>query len=108
MGGHPLAAVDEEKDLGVTISTDFKFSKHCASIVATAHRQLGIIRRTIVSRSPEVLKPLYISLVRPHLEYSSPVWSPYMTKDIVAIEKVQIRFTRLFPDLLELPYEERL
>ena len=31
----------------------------------------------------------YISLVRPHLEYASPVWSPHLTKDIQALERVQ-------------------
>ena len=31
-----------------------------------------------------------------------------MVKDIDAIERVQHRFTRLFPDLRELPYDERL
>ena len=32
---------------------------------------------------------LYISLIRPHLEYGSPVWSPYKAGDIKLIEGVQ-------------------
>ena len=32
---------------------------------------------------------------RPILEYCSPVWSPYKTKDINCIEKVQRTYTRL-------------
>ena len=32
---------------------------------------------------------LYTSLVRPHLEYACPVWSPHLAKDINALEKVQ-------------------
>ena len=35
------------------------------------------------------------SLVRPILEYAAPVWSPYLIKDIVALEKVQRRASRL-------------
>ena len=31
----------------------------------------------------------YLSLIRPVLEYSSPVWDPYLLADIQSIEKVQ-------------------
>ena len=36
----------------------------------------------------------YIALVRPHLEYSSPVWSPHQRNFNDAIEKVQKRAAR--------------
>ena len=39
---------------------------------------------------------LYKSLVsRPILDYAAPVWSPFLIKDIVALEKVQRRASRL-------------
>ena len=38
---------------------------------------------------------LYKSLVPPILEYAAPLWSPYLIKDIVALEKVQRRASRL-------------
>ena len=38
---------------------------------------------------------LYKSLVRNILGYAAPVWSPYLIKDIVALEKVQRRASRL-------------
>jgi len=47
-------------------------------------------------------------LVRPHLEYCSPAWSPYYKKDKQMLEKVQHRFTRMIPGLRSLEYEERL
>jgi len=42
---------------------------------------LGLIHRVIKSKSLSVLIPLYKSMVRPHLEYCSVVWSPHFVKD---------------------------
>ena len=52
---------------------------------------------------------LYKSLVRPILEYACPVWSPYLVKDKLVIEKVQRRASRiaLGQKLREMSYEER-
>ena len=60
-----------------------------------ANRMLGLIKRTIVNRSPKVLTNLYKSLVRPHLEFSTVVWSPHYVKAREMLEKVQRRFTRM-------------
>ena len=57
-----------------------------------------------VSRDIELWKKLYIALVRPHLEFSAQVWSPYLAKDIVEVEKVQARATRIPWKLNDLPY----
>ena len=51
---------------------------------------------------------LYKSIVRPHLEYCLPGWSPYYKKDKELLEKVQHRFSRFFNDLKDLDYSERL
>ena len=52
-------------------------------------------------------RKLYVSLVRPHLEYASPVWSPYHTGDKKTLEKVQHRLTRMARGLKRLQYNER-
>ena len=53
---------------------------------------------------------LYLSLVRPHLEYGAQVWHPYLSKDVNALEKVQKfglricsrQWTKCYQELLEL------
>ena len=54
---------------------------------------------------------LYKSYVRPKLEYNTPVWSPYLSKDINAVEKVQKRFTKIVCRRCNIPfssYNDRL
>jgi len=51
---------------------------------------------------------LYKSLVCPHLEFCVAAWSPYYKKDKELLERVQHRFTRMFPGLRTLPYADRL
>ena len=98
-----VEVVEEEKDLGVLITNDLKASQQC-----TAACNLGMMNRTIVYKSKEVLLNLYKSLVRPHVEYCTPVWSPCYQKDKSLIERVQHRFTRMIPGFSKLPYCERL
>ena len=69
---------------------------------------LGLIKRTFVVKTPEVMLNLYKTLVRPHLEYCISAWSPHNQKDKKLIEKVQHRFTRMITSIKSLQYEARL
>ena len=51
---------------------------------------------------------LYKTLVRPHLEYAAPIWTPLYEKDSIMLENVQRRATRLVKALSGLTYQERL
>ena len=52
--------------------------------------------------------PLFISFVRPHLEYANAVWHPYKKKHIRLIEKVQRHFTKKISGLANLKYPQKL
>jgi len=84
-----LECVSEEKDLGVIISGNLKWEKECSKAVKKANRMLGMTKRIFSDRSKEMIISLYKSLVKPHLEYCSQIWSPYYKKDIKLIEGVQ-------------------
>ena len=108
MGNHRLDEVEEEQDLGVLIHRTLSVSNNCAVAVKKANQMAGHIYITVTHKSVQTVVPLYKALVRPHLEYCSLVWSPYLKKDILSIDKVQRRVTNMIPSISTLTYEERL
>ena len=90
------------------MTNDLKSSEQCVQAYNRASRMLGMLGRTIVSRSPEILVKLYKSIIRPHLEYCTPAWSPHYKKDKELLEKVQHRFTKMFRHLKDRDYSYRL
>lgn len=89
----PLLRVNLINDLGVIFDSELRFIEHINYISAKAFKMAGfIMRRCWEFSNTEVLKSLYFSLVRSHLEYCSVIWSPYYQTHIKRLERVQIKF----------------
>ena len=71
-----------ERDLGVNVGYDLKWSGNLDRMVGKANRMLGMVKRTFVRKDPGLWKYLYVSIVRPHLEYAVQVWNPHLQGDI--------------------------
>ena len=67
------------------------WGNHIAYATHKASHILNLLRRTMYSCNKTSKKVAVTALVRPHLEYCAPVWSPHYTKDKLALEKVQKR-----------------
>ena len=70
------------------------FDNHIAAVANKCSRLCGCISRTFSTRSKSVLLTLFKSIVIPHLDYGSQLWSPFKVKNINALEKVQRVFTK--------------
>jgi hypothetical protein len=62
-----MRATTEEKDIGVTVTTNLKPSAQCARAAKTAQTVLGQISRAFHYRDRLVFVKLYQQYVRPHL-----------------------------------------
>ena len=105
---HVLETVESEKDLGIHVTDTLNPSKQCAEAVLKANKIIRIIQRSFRYIDEDSILILYKTYIRPHLEYNTQAWSPYTKKDIMLLEGVQKRVSKLVPKLKNLPYEDRL
>jgi len=106
MNGRTLGSSVEQRDLGVFVHRSLKAEVHVSRVVKRAYGTLAFISRGIDYKSREVMLELCRTLVRPQLEYCVQFWSPHYRKDVIALERVQRRFTRMLPGMEHLNYEE--
>ncbi len=70
-----VSRTHEEKDIGVIVENKLKFEKHVGEKVKNANSIFAIVRR--LNLTIETFVPLYKSMVRSQLDYTSAIWSPY-------------------------------
>ena len=107
--GSELEVVKLFKYLGVLLSNNLSWSDHISELCSKARKILGLLYRQFYNNAnPATIKQLYISLVRPHLEYAVQVWDPYLQGDIDKLEAVQRFALKLISQRWNLGYEEML
>ena len=91
--------VENHKHLGVTLSCNGQWKTHIENILNAAYRTLGIMRNLKYRFSRQALNQMYMSYIRPTLDYSSIVWDGCSEQDKTALERLQHEAARIVTGL---------
>ncbi|BES94119.1 Retrotransposon protein [Nesidiocoris tenuis] len=95
LDGEALQRKDQARDLGVLFDSRLLFPDHVGMVAGRAMRALGFLKRcTREFTNVAAITHLYLTMVRPIMEYASVVWSPYYEVHKQELERVQRKFLR--------------
>ena len=94
--------------MGVFFNSKLHFSTYISQIVTKAKQRIYLLFKSFSSSTANALILAYKTYILPIVEYCSPVWSPCLVTDVLAVESVQRLFTRRLKPCLNLNYNERL
>ena len=104
LDGSVVSISNNEKDLGVWVSSDLTWKKQVNEQTVKANKILGLgyIRRNTLSiKNTAARRALYLALVRSHFGYATQIWSPQSVELISKLERTQRRATKY---ILNLPF----
>lgn len=112
LSGHNSTSVTEVSYLGVAVTVQLPWATHFEELCAKGNRVFDLVKRVCGQDISDVptRKLLYTSLVRPILEYTSCLWSPYSVKHSSLLENIQRRATKviLYYPPVEVDYKNGL
>ncbi|GFV51147.1 probable RNA-directed DNA polymerase from transposon X-element [Trichonephila clavipes] len=93
-----IKKVDLPTYLGVTSDPELRFSKHIEETANKALGKLNILRKlsgTSWGSRPQTLKSTFCSVIRPVLEYATPIWTPASISVKRKLDSVQHRAAKI-------------
>ena len=108
LGNASLKLVRTHRDLVVVVDSSLRFHPQIAEVVRKSSGLANQLLRSTVCRSPKFMVTLFISHIRPIVDYCSTLWNLGYLGDVRKLEGVQRRWTANVSGLEGLDYPERL
>ena len=90
-GGCIIVPCLEHKHLGVIFTPELKWSVHIRACCSKVNKNLGLLRRQARNLTRLQREKIYLSIIRPKIEYGSVIYNNCSLGDGAAIEKLQRR-----------------
>ena len=97
--GTSINYVQHHKHLGITLSENCTWNEHINNILSSAWKIVGIMRKLKFCLSRHALNQMYLSYVRPLLEYSSVVWDGCSYQSSYSLDLLQNEAARIVTGL---------
>ena len=90
-----IKEVETHKHLGLTVSEDGNWNEHVKNIMIKVSSRLSVFRRVKLKLKRSHLQTIYISFIRPLMEYSDIVWDNIADYLKQSLESLQLEATRI-------------
>jgi hypothetical protein len=87
------------KHLSITLSADCKWSNHIHTIIEKTSKQVAVLRKLKFKVSRNFLETMYLTFIRPLLEYAGEVWDNCTLADSERLEQIQLEAARIVTGL---------
>ena len=95
MENTPIYEVEAHKHLGLFLSNDCSWHQHINYIKDKACARINIIRRLKYKLDRKSLESIYISFIRPLLEYGDTIWDNCTQYEKYELDKIQNEAARI-------------
>ena len=100
--------VSSYTDLGVTVQNDLKFHSHIHAKAGRVGNLMTNLLSSTLNRCPDFMCNIYVSHIRPLIDYASSLWNMGYIGDMKLLEGLQRRWTRSIDGMSGMTYGERL
>ena len=74
------------------------------SPIISGYEQVNVLRKLKFTLSKQTLSNIYLTFIRPTLEYACEVWDGCLEREVAKLEKVQLESARIVTGLRERPF----